>query len=263
MNTQSFSVRRPAIPSGLSIRPPSPGQLPLLPPKIVTPTIPNQSRSHATSPTHSTRSNSTHGRRASIETTRSGDGPPVPSKGEKDKRLPLPPWVSPSKRGEKGSYAGAYDNKLVSVYVNRAYQEAYQQGVFYSLASTAYTTIIAHANRKLVHSLESDLSAYKIIRLEPTSSERQYQKTTLASVSTVNPYRPDWRSRHSASGWYGPIQRRDRLDGRGPHSRRDYGSFKRWLPMERIGTTCPPAVWRRGDQILNRRSKVSYETHDK
>ena len=120
MNTQSFSVRRPAVPSGLSIRPPSPGQLPLLPPKIVTPTIPNQTRPHATSPTHSTRSNSTHGRRASIETTRSGDGPPVPSKGEKDKRLPLPPWVSPSKRGEKGSYAGAYDNKLVSVYVNRA-----------------------------------------------------------------------------------------------------------------------------------------------
>lgn len=115
MNTQSFSVRRPAVPSGLSIRPPSLGQPPLLPPKIVTPTIPNQSRQHATSPTHST-----HGRRASIETTRSGDGPPVPSKGEKDKRLPLPPWVSPSKRGEKGSYAGAYDNKLVSVYVNRA-----------------------------------------------------------------------------------------------------------------------------------------------
>jgi hypothetical protein len=46
---------------------------------------------------------------------RSGDGPPVPAKT--DKRLPVPPWVSPSKRGEslsKGGYAGAYDNKLVS-----------------------------------------------------------------------------------------------------------------------------------------------------
>jgi hypothetical protein len=113
MNTQSFSVRRPAVPSGLSIKPPSPGQLPLLPPKIVTPTIPNQNRPHATSPTYSTRSLSTHVRGASIETTRSGDGPPVPNKGDKEKRLPLPPWVSPSKKGEKGSYAGAYDNKLV------------------------------------------------------------------------------------------------------------------------------------------------------
>jgi hypothetical protein len=40
-------------------------------------------------------------------------GPPVPAKGDKDKKLPQPPFISPGKRGEKG-YAGAYDNKLVS-----------------------------------------------------------------------------------------------------------------------------------------------------
>jgi len=53
------------------------------------------------------------GRRGSNETSISGMGPPVPAKGDKDKKLPQPPFISPGKRGEKG-YAGAYDNKLVS-----------------------------------------------------------------------------------------------------------------------------------------------------
>jgi hypothetical protein len=114
MNTSSFSVRRP-VASGLTIRPPSPNHL--IPPKTITPTNPNQSRPHAASPTYSTRSTSTQGnvggRRGSNETSNSGMGPPVPAKNDKDKRLPNPPWISPSKRGEKG-YAGAYDNKLVS-----------------------------------------------------------------------------------------------------------------------------------------------------
>ena len=42
-----------------------------------------------------------------------GLGPPVPAKGDNNKKLPQPPWISPGKKGEKG-YAGAYDNKLVS-----------------------------------------------------------------------------------------------------------------------------------------------------
>jgi len=114
MNNSSFSVRRP-VASGLTIQPPSPNHL--IPPKTITPTNPNQSRPHATSPTYSTRSSSTQGniggRRGSNETSISGMGPPVPAKGDKDKRLPQPPFISPGKRGEKG-YAGAYDNKLVS-----------------------------------------------------------------------------------------------------------------------------------------------------
>lgn len=113
MNTSSFSVRRP-VASGLTIRPPSPNHL--IPPKTITPTNPNQPR-YSTSPTHSTRSTSTqgnaNGRRGSNDTSNSAYGPPVPAKGDKDKKLPHPPWISPSKRGEKG-YAGAYDNKLVS-----------------------------------------------------------------------------------------------------------------------------------------------------
>ena len=114
MNNSSFSVRRP-VASGLTIRPPSPNHL--IPPKTITPTNPNQSRPHAASPTYSTRSSSTQGniggRRGSNETSISGMGPPVPAKGDKDKKLPQPPFISPGKRGEKG-YAGAYDNKLVS-----------------------------------------------------------------------------------------------------------------------------------------------------
>jgi len=114
MNTSSFSVRRP-VASGLTIRPPSPNHL--IPPKANTPTNPNQSRPHAASPTYSTRSASTQsnvgGRRGSNDASYGGGGPPVPAKGDKDKKLPNPPWHSPGKRGEKG-YAGAYDNKLVS-----------------------------------------------------------------------------------------------------------------------------------------------------
>jgi hypothetical protein len=114
MNNSSFSVRRP-VASGLTIRPPSPNHL--IPPKTITPTNPNQSRPYAASPTYSTRSSSTQGnvggRRGSNETSNSGMGPPVPAKGDKDKKLPQPPFISPGKRGEKG-YAGAYDNKLVS-----------------------------------------------------------------------------------------------------------------------------------------------------
>jgi hypothetical protein len=117
MNNSSFSVRRP-VASGLTIRPPSPNHL--IPPKSITPTNPNQSRPYAASPTYSTRSSSTQGnvggRRGSNETSNSGMGPPVPAKGDKDKRLPQPPFISPGKRGEKG-YAGAYDNKLVSCHL--------------------------------------------------------------------------------------------------------------------------------------------------
>jgi hypothetical protein len=137
MTTQSFAVRRPGAAStlsNLSIRPPSPSNRP--PPAIVTPTNPNQPRPLTTSPTHSTRSSSTQGnvggsglnetfRRGSFDTTRNSDGPPVPAKT--DKRLPVPPWASPGKRGDshgsgKGSYAGAYDNKLVSYLVHSGLQ---------------------------------------------------------------------------------------------------------------------------------------------
>lgn len=120
MTTPSFSIRRPGA-ANLSIRPPSPSHP--APPAIVTPNNQIQPpRPNLTSPTHSNRSSSTgaaagtgsndHPRRGSFETSRSGDGSGPSRRGQ------LPPWIgnlSPSRRGEsKGSYVGAYDNKLVS-----------------------------------------------------------------------------------------------------------------------------------------------------
>jgi hypothetical protein len=118
MSTQPLALRRPGAATNLSIRPPSPNHLP--PPTIVTPTNPNSNqRPHAISPTHSTRSGfNTNGQsRGSFDTSKN-EGPPVPAKGF-DKKLPLPPWASPGKRTEsRGSYAGAYDNKLVCYLVH-------------------------------------------------------------------------------------------------------------------------------------------------
>jgi hypothetical protein len=248
MNTSSFSVRRP-VASGLTIRPPSPGHL--IPPKTITPTNPNQPRSYATSPTHSTRSTSTQGvtgRRGSSDTTSGGSGPPVPAKGDKEKKLPHPPWISPSKRGEKG-YAGAYDNKLVSYSIQWIWSRAYRSGIIDGITSPTYTPL-THAHRELFDSLESSLLDRPGLRPKSPPPSYRNQETTFNPIIDIFSFGSSWIS-DSPARWYRPLVSWNGVDGRESKSGRNDGLFECQFTMECASDACLAVIWGRRSEDLH------------